>query len=81
MILDDLVLNTIDPLPHDVYDYTHLIVIDFIKQTEKAVMIWVKQHRHSDADSFSGWIPKSVLRVDSNKDLWIADWWKEKEFS
>ena len=44
-------------------------------------MIWAKPYGHSDADSFSGWVPKSVLRVDSNKDLWIADWWKEKEFS
>ncbi len=80
MILDDLVLNTIESLKNDTV-YTQLTVIDFIRQTKIAVMIWAKPYGHSDADSFSGWVPKSVLRVDSNKDLWIADWWKEKEFS
>ena len=79
MILDDSVLNTIDPLAGNDKGYTHLTVIDFIRQTKDAVMIWCKPYHYSNAESYSDWIPKSVLRVDSNKDLWIANWFKDKE--
>lgn len=79
MILDNQILNTIEPLPHNVYDYTHLYIIDFMKETKDAMLLWIKLYHHSDADSFSGWIPKSVLRIDNNKDLWIANWFKDKE--
>lgn len=79
MLLDDSILNTINPLPHDVYDYTHLKVIDFIKSTNKAVNMWIEQYNYNGSDGYSGWIPKSVLRVDRNNELWIQNWFKEKE--
>lgn len=70
MSLETEIINQLEPLPQDVYNYTN-IEIDILKKTERALMIWYEGRER--------WIPLSVLRVDQLRKLWIANWFCEKE--
>jgi hypothetical protein len=67
-------LESIEPLPQDVYNYTKLDVEAADMFSLKAAYIRfllnsVKRYK---------WIPFSRLRKDNNNNIWIANWLLEK---
>lgn len=69
-------LKTVQPLPHDVFNYTKIEAIDADLLTEKAVLL-IFQLKDSDQRR-SRWIPFSQLRKDNNNEIWIANWILER---
>lgn len=68
--LIDEIIDKINPLPSNVYDYTKIKLVPE-RITDKAVSVI--------SESRQRWIPLSVLRVDNNKEIWIANWFQERE--
>lgn len=66
----EVIIDLLNPLPHDVYNFTK-VNIEPLKKTDKALMIWY--------ESENRWIPFSVLRVDNNRNIWMANWFVDKE--
>ena len=65
-------LKTVEPLPHDVFNYTKIEALDADLLTEKAVLLIFKL-KDSDQKR-SRWIPFSQLRKDNNNEIWLSNW-------
>ena len=65
------IIDHLEPLPHDVYNYTKVNNLEPLKASALAVMIWY--------EGATRWIPFSVLRTDLNRNIWMANWFIEKE--
>lgn len=66
----EAIIDRLNPLPHDVYNFTE-VRLEPLKATDKALMIWYEEENR--------WIPFSVLRVDHNRNIWMANWFMDKE--
>ncbi|MBI1936701.1 MAG: hypothetical protein HYS25_01110 [Ignavibacteriales bacterium] len=67
-------LKTVQPLEHDVYNYTKVEALDVLLLTDKAVeLLFIL-----NGEKVSRWIPFSQLRKDNNNEIWIANWLLEK---
>jgi hypothetical protein len=66
----EAVTDHLEPLPHDVYNFTR-VDLEILKATGKALMIWY--------EGAERWIPLSVLRCDNLRNIWLANWFINKE--
>lgn len=65
-------IRTVQPLPHDVFNYTKIEALNADLLTEKAVLLIFKL---KDSDQRrSRWIPFSQLRKDNNNEIWLSNW-------
>lgn len=65
-------IESVQPLPHDVFNYTKIEAFDADLLTEKAVLLIFRLK-----DSYqkrSRWIPFSQLRKDNNNEIWLSNW-------
>ena len=69
-LTNEAIIDRLNPLPKDVYNYTK-VRLELLKKTDKAVMIWYEEQNK--------WIPLSVLCVDRNRNIWMANWFMDKE--
>lgn len=65
-------METVQPLSHDVFNYTKIEALDADLLTEKAVLLIFK-FKNSDQKR-SRWIPFSQLRKDNNNEIWLSNW-------
>lgn len=63
-------LKSIEQLPHDVFNYTKLQVIDIDLFSDKAVCLVF----NLDNERRSRWIPYSQLKKDNKENVWITNW-------
>lgn len=69
-------LKTVQPLPHDVFNFTKIEALDADLLSEKAVLLIFKL-KGSDQKR-SRWIPFSQLRKDNNNEIWLSNWILER---
>jgi len=67
-------LRSIEPLPHNVYDYSKLDLIDVdIFSLKAALLIF-----NLDDKKRSRWIPLSQIKKDKHNNIWLPNWLLDK---
>lgn len=65
-------METVEKLPHDVYNFTQINALNADLLTDKAVLLVFKL---KDGDETrSRWVPISQLRKDNHNEIWLANW-------
>jgi len=67
-------LNAIEQLPHDVFNFTKLDARSADMFSIKAVLLVFNLNE----ERRTRWLPFSQLRKDGNNNIWIANWLLEK---
>jgi hypothetical protein len=70
----DRLITSIEPLPHNVYDYCKLDLIDIDMFGDRAALIIF----NIDKNKRTRWIPFSQLRKDRNSEVYITKWLMDK---
>ncbi len=74
MINDDpynnRLLESIELLPRDVYNFTRINIISADLFSDKAVLMVI----NIDGNNRSRWVPFTQLKKDRNNNVWIKSW-------
>ena len=75
--LRNKLMNDLRMLESDVYNYQHINLLGCDQISEKAALITICVSREEGIAKL--WVPKSVLRLDKTANLWVENWFYEKE--